>query len=152
MSTLFTAFSDVDWAGCLNDRRSIGGNAIFWGQILFPGVQGSKQQSLDHLQRLSIKLLQMLRLSQCGYKGYFKKLVFDHRKWLNYGNNIGASYLSVLYTKHIEVNYHFVTKRVMQRLLSIQFVPTKDQIADGFTKPLSVRQLEMFRHNLKLGA
>jgi hypothetical protein len=33
-STLVSAFSNVDWAGCLNDRRSIGGYAVFLGTNL----------------------------------------------------------------------------------------------------------------------
>jgi hypothetical protein len=34
--------------------------------------------------------------------------------------------------------------------LEIRFVPSKDQIADGFTKPLPVRQFEEFKYNLNL--
>jgi hypothetical protein len=33
-SLLVSAFSDVDWAGCLDDRRSIGGYAVFLGANL----------------------------------------------------------------------------------------------------------------------
>jgi hypothetical protein len=49
-----------------------------------------------------------------------------------------------------KVNYHFVRERVANKLLDIRFIPTCDQVADGFTKPLSKRQLEGFRPNLNL--
>ena len=70
-------------------------------------------------------------------------------------DNLGATYLSanpVFHprTKHIEIDYHFVRERVANKLLNIQFVPTGDQVADGFTKSLSLRQLEVFQRNLNL--
>ena len=70
-------------------------------------------------------------------------------------DNLGAKYLAtnpVLHgrTKHVEVYYHFVRERVARKLLQIDFVPSGDQVADGFTKPLSVHQLENFKHNLNL--
>jgi hypothetical protein len=71
-------------------------------------------------------------------------------------DNIGATYLSAnpvfhARTKHIEVDYHFVREQVAQKMLEIRFVPSQDQVADGFTKPLSVRQLQLFCNNLNLG-
>src|SRR6185437_12465403 len=59
-------------------------------------------------------------------------------------DNLGAKYLSAnpvfhARTKHIEVDFHFVRERVTQKLLEIEFIPSGDQIADSFTKPLSVR-------------
>ena len=71
-------------------------------------------------------------------------------------DNLGATYLSAnpvfhARTKHIEVDFHFVRERVAQDLLQIRLVSTLDQVADGFTKSLPVRQLENFRRNLNLG-
>ena len=71
-------------------------------------------------------------------------------------DNIGAKYLSAnpvfhARTKHIEVDYHFVRERVARKLLDIEYISTKEQVADGFTKPLTVRQQELFKHNLNLG-
>jgi histone deacetylase 1/2 len=70
-------------------------------------------------------------------------------------DNLGAKYLTTnlvfhARTKHIEVHYHFVRERVSQKLLEIYFVSSGDQVADGFTKPLSVRLLENFKYNLNL--
>ena len=53
-------------------------------------------------------------------------------------------------TKHIEIDFHFVRARVAQKRLEIKFIPTGDQVADGFTKPLQVRQRQAFRDNLNL--
>ena len=71
-------------------------------------------------------------------------------------DNIGVKYLSAnpvfhARTKHIEVDYHFVRERVARKLLDIEYISTKEQVADGFTKPLTVRQQELFKHNLNLG-
>jgi hypothetical protein len=52
--------------------------------------------------------------------------------------------------KHIEIDYHFVRERVVKGLLQIDYVPTGDQIADGFTKALQVQNLENFKYNLNL--
>jgi histone deacetylase 1/2 len=70
-------------------------------------------------------------------------------------DNIGATYLSAnpvfhARTKHIEVDYHFVRERVAQKLLDIRFIPSGDQVEDGFTKSLSERQLVIFCRNLNL--
>jgi hypothetical protein len=70
-------------------------------------------------------------------------------------DNLCAKYLSInpvfhIRIKHIEVDYHFVREQVAQKLLEIDFVSSRDQVADGFTKPLQVRQLENFKNNLNL--
>jgi hypothetical protein len=64
-------------------------------------------------------------------------------------DNLGAKYLSsnpVFHgrVKHIEIDYHFVQERVSSGLLHIDYVPTGDQVADGLTKALVVRPLEIF--------
>jgi histone deacetylase 1/2 len=86
-------------------------------------------------------------LKELGAKGpKFARLWCDNHR---------ATYLSanpVFHdrTKHIEVDFHFVRERVAQGLLQIRFVSTNDQVADGFTKSIPVRELERFRYNLNL--
>jgi hypothetical protein len=70
-------------------------------------------------------------------------------------DNLGATYLSAnpvfhVITKNMEVDYHFVRERFARKQFDIRFISTHDQIADGFTKPLSTKKLSMFWNNLNL--
>jgi hypothetical protein len=53
-------------------------------------------------------------------------------------------------TKHIEIDYHFMRERVLRKLLEVDFISIRDQVVDGFTKPLVARKLENFKYNLNL--
>ncbi len=48
-------------------------------------------------------------------------------------------------TKHIEVHYHFIKKKVLAKEIDLIHVNTKDQVADIFTKALGTDKLRKFR-------
>lgn len=52
-------------------------------------------------------------------------------------------------TKHIEVDYHFIQEKVLQKALDVQYVHTHDQLADIFTKGLHPR-LQFLRSKLQV--
>ena len=39
-------------------------------------------------------------------------------------------------TKHISIRYHFIREQVLEGTIELYFVPTDQQLADIFTKPL----------------
>ncbi|KAL6314759.1 hypothetical protein AAG906_027107 [Vitis piasezkii] len=51
-------------------------------------------------------------------------------------------------TKHMELDLYFVREKVMERKLVVNHVPTEDQVADVFTKPLSFRFFDKLREKL----
>lgn len=51
-------------------------------------------------------------------------------------------------TKHIEVDYHYVRKKVAAKQLTICHIPTSDQVADFFTKPLFISRFNYLQSKL----
>jgi hypothetical protein len=151
------AFSDADWANDKGDRRSITG----WVAKLNgdPVSWSSKKQ-------------RVVALSTCEAELYAEAAAIQEVLWLRglmaelglhtqtgstvYGDNqsaIAATANGVKSerTKHVDVKYHFVTETVERGQVTLRWVPTAQQQADIFTKPLAapvfttLRQLLMTR-------
>jgi histone deacetylase 1/2 len=155
-STLVNAFSDADWAGCVDDRKSTGGFAVYFGPNLI-SWSARKQPTVSRSStEAEYKALANATAEIIWVESLLKELGVKRKQtsclWCD---NMGATYLSAnpvfhARTKHIEIDFYFVRDRVGKRLLEIRFIPSQDQVADGFTKALAARQLEEFKHNLNL--
>ncbi len=48
-------------------------------------------------------------------------------------------------SKHIDIKYHFIRSEIQAGIVSLEYVPTEENIADIFTKPTSKGKLEKFK-------
>ncbi len=65
-------------------------------------------------------------------------------------NNILLANNSVYHarTKHIEVQYHFITEKILAKEIDLIHVNIEDQVANIFTKALGTDKLRKFRKML----
>jgi hypothetical protein len=50
--------------------------------------------------------------------------------------------------KHIPINYHFLWEQVVEKNIRVEYVSTKEQVADMFTKPLPQKAFEYLHQRL----
>ena len=53
-------------------------------------------------------------------------------------------------TKHIDMCYHFICKAVEDGKVVVQYIPTRDNISDIFTKPLTKAKFQELAELLRL--
>lgn len=136
------AYSDADWAGDKDDYTSTGAYVVFLGQ--HPISWSAKKQT--GVARSSTEAeYRAVSATASEVKWLFSLLrevgvKIDSVPTI-YCDNIGATYLSanpVFHSrmKHLALDYHFIREQVQNGTLRVTHVSTKDQLADGLTKPL----------------
>eukprot|EP00253_Pinus_taeda_P006365 PITA_06365 len=148
------AYTNEDWAGSVDDHKSTSGATFYLGGCLVSWL--SKKQSLISLSTAEAKYV--TAAASCTQVLWMKQTLQDIQVKFNepipiFCDNTNAISISknpVMHskTKHIPLKYHFVREQVAKKNIKLEYVSTKEQIADIFTKPLPCEAFEYLRQKL----
>ena len=140
-------YSDSDWANCKETRKSISGFVMFLCGV--PIMWRSKQQKSVSLSSTEAE---WYALSEA-----VKEILFVAMVLLDMGisvktpivvrvDNMGAVFMtenasSSSRTRHVDTRWHFVRELSEDKFISVIFVPTAENWADGFTKNIASETL-----------
>eukprot|EP00253_Pinus_taeda_P014918 PITA_14918 len=151
-----TSYTDVDGGGSVDDRKSTSGNAFFMGDCLVSWL--SKKQSSISLSTTEAKYINTANC--CTQILWMKEALKDvnietKQRITIYCDNTSAITLSknpVMHskTKHIPIKYHFLHEQVVEQNIKLEYINTKEQIADIFTKPLPREAFEHLRQKMQV--
>ncbi|RVW84364.1 Retrovirus-related Pol polyprotein from transposon RE1 [Vitis vinifera] len=141
-STRLAAYSDADWAGCADTRRSITGWCVFLGDALI-SWKSKKQDRVSKSSTESEYRAMSLACSEIIWlRGLLAELDFSETDPTPlHADNTSAIQITAnpVYherTKHIEVDCHSIREAFEARVITLPHISTDLQIADIFTKAL----------------
>lgn len=153
----FSIYSDADYAGCIETRRSTTGYCLFIGTSIVSWCS-ERQSIVSH----STAETEYIAASQAS-----RELVWLKRLLAELDEHLGSNQ-PVLFvdnesavkfiknpvqhkrTKHIEVKYHYIREMFAKKIFNVKGISTHDQLADIFTKALPKARFEDLRFKLKV--
>ena len=153
-----SGYCDADYAGDIVSAKSttgylilLAGGIISWKSKL----QSIIAQSTTEAEYIAINAV----IKEAVYiKALLEELgYYKQNKFPIYTDNNGALLLAknpIFHerTKHIAVKYHYIRDLIIKGIIDLNYIPSKDQKADGLTKPLDRTKFNEFLVQIGLKA
>ena len=151
-------YSDADWAGDVDTRKSTSGYSFMLGKATI--AWASKKQSVVALSTTEAEYIALCSATQEAV--WLRRLLGSLRQGQArpttvHEDNRGAISLSKnpkdhARTKHIDIKYHYVRDAVQKNYINVEHCETKRMIADTLTKGLPKPAFEQHRNAMNIGA
>ncbi|KAK6163686.1 hypothetical protein DH2020_000550 [Rehmannia glutinosa] len=151
----FKGYSDSDYAGNIDDRKSTSGSCQMLGNRLISWF--SKKQ--NSIATSTAKAEYISAGSCCAQVLWMRQQLRDYEVeekeipiMCDNTSAIAITQNHVLHSriKHIDVRYHFIRDHVEKKDITLEYISTDKQLADIFTKPLCESRFEELKHELGL--
>ena len=153
-NNVLVGYSDSDWAGDTDTRRSTSGYVFYVGEALVSW--SSRKQCTVAKSTTEAEYVALSGASQEAI--WLRRLLndlhyHDSSATIIYEDNQGAIDLSRnskhhSRTKHIDISFHFIRERIVTGEINVIHCSTNDMIADIMTKALPKPKYEKFRELL----
>ncbi len=154
----FRAYTDSDWAGESEGRRSRSGYAIYWhGQCI---AWHSKLQTTVAKSAMEAEFLALSKVTTHvqGLQNTYSDLMgFSSSPATIYEDNqaclkVANGDADLRKVRHVQINQHYVRDRVAVGSIVLNYVESKDNVADIFTKPVNSTILRNHMKNISLAS
>ncbi|KAK4340799.1 hypothetical protein RND71_039300 [Anisodus tanguticus] len=148
-------YSDSDWVGDVDDRKSMSGGYFYLGNNLVSWY--TRKQNCVSLSTAESEYV--AAGSCCSQLIWLRHMLDDYDFSSNilvlYCDNLSAINISKNLvqhsrTKHIDIRHHFLRDLVEKQLAQIEHVDTLHQLADIFTKALDHERFSSLKKSLGL--